>query len=284
MEYIKNNLSFVKNKFCYIAGSLFGVLSIVLSLFSWDEMGISSKCQRFFICVGVILISFAASVIYLCLKRKNVLWEQGEKGIRAVYTDIFKIASNRKFEKIIVIPVNTTFDTVVGDGIVSPCSVHGRWIKWYCTEENTISRLDELIQCDLSARKVTPMRFQSKNEKPKGKQTMYQRGTIAVIDDDKTLYYLLALSHFDENMNAQCSKAELLGVIVDMIDFYNKNGQGLPIYIPLLGTGISRANVTPSESLQIITDLLKLNRDKIQGEANVVVYSKIKNQVSIFDL
>lgn len=284
MEYIKNNLSFLKEKFSYIAGAAFGVLSVVLSFLSWDDMGITSKCHRIFLLVAVLLASFVISVICLMVKRKNKLWEQGEKRIQAIYGDLLKISKKKKFEKIVVIPVNTTFDTIVGDGIVSPGSVHGRWIKAFCSAGHTIGELDKMIQDNFSTRKITPYSVQDEHEKPKGKRMMYPRGTVAVISDDQTHFYLLALSHFDENLNAQCSKEELLGVITSMIDFYDKNGQGLPIYIPLMGSGISRANVTPEESLQVITDLLKLNRDKIHGEANVVVYSKMKNQVSIFDL
>lgn len=283
MEYIKNNLSFLKEKFCYIAGAAFGVLSIVLSFISWDEMGVTSKCHRFFLLVAIVLVSFAISIICLWVKQRNKLWEQGEKCIQAIYGDLLKISKNKRFEKIVVIPVNTTFDTVVGDGIVSPGSIHGRWIKKFCSEGHTVDELDKLIQANFSTRKIAPYSVQDESEKPKGKRTMYPRGTVAVIDDDHTHYYLLALSHFDENLNAQCSKEELLSVITRMIDFYDKNGQGLPIYIPLMGSGISRANVTPEESLQIITDLLKLNRQKIHGEANIVVYSKLKSQVSIFD-
>ena len=283
MEYIKNNLSFLKEKFCYIAGVAFGVLSIVLSFLCWDEMGVTSKCYRIFLLVAIVLASFVISVFCLWVKRKNKLWEQGEKRIQAIYGDLLKISKNKRFEKIVVIPVNTTFDTVVGDGIVSPGSVHGRWIKKFCSEGHTVDELDKLIQANFSTRKIAPYSVQDESEKPKGKRAMYPRGTVAVIDDDQTHYYLLALSHFDENLNAQCSKEELLSVITSMIDFYDKNGQGLPIYIPLMGSGISRANVTPEESLQIITDLLKLNRQKIHGEANIVVYSKLKSQVSIFD-
>lgn len=284
MDYIKNNLSFLKEKYSYIAGVAFGVLSILLSFVSWEDMGISSKCHKLLILAAVVLASGILSVGWLCLKRKNKLWEEGEKRIQAIYGDLLRISKKTKFEKIVVIPVNTTFDTIVGDGIVAPGSVHGRWIKSFCSAGHTVAELDRMIEDDFAARKISPCSVQDKSEKPKGKCNMYPRGTVAIIDDSQTHYYLLALGHFDENLNAHCSKEELLGVITMMIDFYDKNGQGLPIYIPLMGSGMSRTNVTPEESLQIITDLLKLNRQKIHGEANVVVYSKMKNQISIFDL
>jgi len=228
-------------------------------------MGISSKCHRLLICATIIFGSCVFAIAWLLLKRKSILWEQGEKSIRAIYGDLLKVAANKKFKKIVVIPVNTTFDTIVGSGIVSSNSVHGRWINWFCSTGHTIKEIDKLIQDDFNARGIKPYCVQEISEKPSGKRTMYPMGTVAVLDDDKTQYYLLALSHFDKNMNAQCSKMELFKVITDLIDFYDINGQGLPIYIPLVGSGISRANVTPVESLQIITDLLKLNRNRIQG-------------------
>ena len=51
-----------------------------------------------------------------------------------------------------------------------------------------------------------------------------------------------------------------------------------------MGTGLSRVNISQSESLNIIVNMLQLNRDKIHGELDVVVYSKKKNMVSIHNV
>lgn len=283
MEYIFTNIKFLKSRFFCAAGALFGLQSIILSFVSWDELGVKNWCYKLLIFMGIILASVVFAVISLLVKRKNVLWKQGERTIQAMYGDLFKIANKKKREKIIVIQVNTNFDTTVGGRIVAPDSVHGRWLKRFIKGNITPSRLDRMIQESLAQQKITPV-IQDRRQKPEGNQATYPRGTVAVVDDGNTHYYLVALTHFDENMNAQCSKKEFLEVIDSLIDFYNRNGQGMPIYIPLMGTGISRTDITQNESLQIITSLLKLNRAKIHGQANVVVYNKLKTEVSIFDL
>ena len=108
------------------------------------------------------------------------------------------------------------------------------------------------------------------------------QGSVLPVEGSKGLtYYLLALSEFDENLNAQCSKENFVSCIQSLISFYDRNGQGNPIYLPLMGTGLSRVNLSQEESLSIIVNMLKLNRDKIHGEVSVVVFSKEKSLVSI---
>lgn len=66
--------------------------------------------------------------------------------------------------------------------------------------------------------------------------------------------------------------------------FYDKNGQGRPIYLPLMGTGLSRVNISPEESLNILTNMIMLNRNKVHGVVNIIVFDKQRNAVSIFNV
>lgn len=59
-------------------------------------------------------------------------------------------------------------------------------------------------------------------------------------------------------------------------------GQGYELYLPLLGSGLSRANLSHKKSLQTIEAVLQLHNEKIHGEINVVIYHKDKTKVSIF--
>ena len=284
MGLVLKNLSFLKEKFCVICGSAFGVLSIVLSFLTWDEMGVTSKCLRVGIMAAVVLVSALIALGWLILKRKKLLWEQGRRHIQAMYGDIFKIASNRKCEKNVVISVNTTFDTIVGDGIVSPETLHGQWINQLCANGYTVEQLDQLIEKSLKGLEGLEVVELSEQQKPKGKRRAYPRGTVAQVDVDNTHYFLVALAHFDKNLNAQCGREDVLTVVNSLIDDLDKKAQGSPVYIPLLGTGMSGAGLEMEESLQIISDLLKLKRHKLRGPFNIVVYHKQRHQVSIFDL
>lgn len=101
MDYIKSNLSFLKEKYAYIAGAAFGVLSIFLSFVSWEDIGITSKYHKLLILAAVVVASFLLSVGWLCLKRKNKLWEEGEKRIHAIYGDLLKIKRKRISKKLL---------------------------------------------------------------------------------------------------------------------------------------------------------------------------------------
>lgn len=287
LGFIKINLKYIGNLGVKIAGSLFSLLTLWLTFVSWDDMGITSKCSRLLILIAIILASAIIAVVSLFVKRSALVWEQGTGKIKAIYGDIIKISFPKKDkgEKIVVIPVNTCFDTIVGDGVVSAKTIHGQWIKNMNKHGVSTAKLDEIIDQAIIEQGLQPTKVYTQKEKSKGKLVRFPIGTVLPIAGVNGLtYYLLALSEFDENLNAQCSKEDFVGCIQSLISFYDKNGQGNPAYLPLMGTGLSRVNISQSESLNIIVNMLKLNRDKIHGELDVVVYSKEKNMVSIHDV
>lgn len=287
ISFIKINFKYIGNLVIKIAGSLFSVLTLLLTFVSWDDMGITSNCTRLLILIAIIVGASAIAIVFLFVKRSVCVWEQGTGKIKALYGDIIKIGFPKKDkgEKIVVIPVNTCFDTIVGDGVVSAKTIHGQWIKNINNRGISTEKLDEIIEKSIAVKKLQPSRLFTKNEKIKGKLNGFPLGTVLPIEGSYGLtYYLLALSEFDENLNAQCSKEDFLNCIQSLISFYDKNGQGNPIYIPLMGTGLSRVNISQEESLNITVDMLKLNRGQIHGQVNIVVFSKEKNMVSIHNL
>ena len=67
-----------------------------------------------------------------------------------------------------------------------------------------------------------------------------------------------------------------------MLDYYNKKGQGESLYLPLLGTGISRANISHEQSLKYIKYTVLSTDEKINGCITVIVYTKDEDKVSIY--
>lgn len=286
-SFLKINLKYVAKIVLKIAGALFSLLTLLLTFVSWNDIGITSRCDRLLILAAILVVAIIIAIVFLFVKRCNVIWEQGMGKIKAIYGDIIKIAfpKKRKGEKIVVIPVNTCFDTIIGDGLVSAKTIHGKWIKNMNENGTDTNRLDEIIEQNIHKQSLQPVGVHSKAEKPKGKQVRFSQGSVLSIEGAKGLtYYLLALSEFDENLNAQCSKKDFVSCIQSLISFYDRNGQGNPIYLPLMGTGLSRVNLSQEESLSIIVNMLKLNRDKIHGEVSVVVFNEEKSFVSIHNI
>ena len=194
-------------------------------------------------------------------------------------------------KKIVVIPVNTCFDTIVDENIslydkplVSPTTVHGLWIKNMVKHGFNINDIDIAIDKSISLRGINPVKELSRQEKKRGKLKCYENGTIAVVEGKNNVeFYLLALSEFDENNKAQSSKDEVIKSLRSLLEFYDVNGQGYQMYITLMGTGRSRAGLTHHDSLQTITSLFSLYSEKIHGDINIVIYKKDRDKVSIFD-
>lgn len=287
LSFLKVNLKYLGNWSIKIAGVLFSLLTLLLAFVSWDDLGITSKCVRLLILIIILIVSMVTAVLILLFKRSNILWEKGDRKIKIIYGDILKIAFPKKDrgKKIVVIPVNTCFDTIVGHGLVSENTLHGKWINGMEKRGTTIAKIDKEIEQNINEQGLEALGVYSASQKPKGKKPWFSQGTVLSINGELGLtYYLLALSEFDENLNAQCSKEEFVGCIQSLIAFYDKNGQGSPIYLPLMGTGLSRANIYPEESLSILANMLKLNRDKLHGEVNIVVFNKQSNEVSIHNV
>lgn len=108
-----------------------------------------------------------------------------------------------------------------------------------------------------------------------------KRGQLQQYEYENTVFYLMALSEFDENNNAQNTKEDLVQTIIKLIDYYDKKGNGFDIYLPYWEQDNPEQDVTREESLEVITSLFKLYEDKIQGCANIIIYSKDRDKVSL---
>ena len=54
------------------------------------------------------------------------------------------------------------------------------------------------------------------------------------------------------------------------------------LYIPLIGTSLSRIELSDEQSLQIIRATIEQNLNYVHGNVNIVVYEKNRSSVSIF--
>lgn len=290
---ITKNFIVVAKVWFVVMGSFFSLLSIILSFVSWEELGIKNVYCKVLAFVIIVVISLFMAVLWVCcIKRKNTIWESGNRKIVIRYGDIMKISfpKKEKGNRIVVIPVNTCFDTQVDEKLanqdkllVSPNTIHGKWIKGMAEKGREKKTLDKAIENYIKMKGIKVVKEIDAKIKSRGKLKQYEIGEIAVIEGDNGVnFFLLALTDFDDNNNAQSSKESIIECLKKMLDFYNENGQGFEIYIPLVGTGMARCGLSHEEALQTIKAVLQLYSDKITGEVNVVIYSKDKEKVSIY--
>ena len=209
----------------------------------------------------------------------TVLWSRGNSYIQIIYGDIFKygFSSRRKKKNIVVIPVNTRFDTHLATKLenavhpmISSETIHGEWLLRMEKHKGRIDDIPDRIKSDLESKNHN---CNSRNE--------YSIGTIASIDIGNTCFYLLAISNFDD-CNRANSKPEYIQTAVNsLLDYYDVNGQGYEMYIPLLGTGRSRAGMSIQESFDLIMYEIAKRYDAFHGKITIVVSNDNKDEINI---
>lgn len=155
---------------------------------------------------------------------------------------------------IIVIGFNEYFDTHLGDGIVSPKTLHGIFINKYYKDH--LSDLDNDIQESLMQQGIKPIASRCTRRHPAGKTDKYKLGTCALVHDGGKKYVLVALTHFDGFDKANLSREEFNEVIGNLFEFVSNIAEDKPIHMPILGTGLSRLNRSDNRLLNYIIDCL----------------------------
>lgn len=222
-------------------------------------------------------------------KNENVkLWQKGNSSIELISGDIFKYGfgnRSKKNKNIIVVPVNTAFDTRVSVchekdicPLVSKNTLHGKFLERWQKSGRSIEDLDIRIQSNL---RLQGAQYIKTSASQIGKPHCYEIGTIAVIDIDKASFFLLAISSFDENNQAHASKDDVKKAIISLIQTYEKIGQGDAIYIPLLGTGRSRVGLNYQESVDLLREILIENSEHINGKIKIAVENKVFDSLTI---
>lgn len=279
--------------FIKIATAIYSFLAIVLAFISLDELGMTGLLDKILLMLGLLVVSFAvSSVLIVFVFKKKRIWSNGKNRVYASYGDLIKYAFKINERKIIVIPVNDTFETIVDTGgeyvnkpLVSPNTIHGIWVERICENLNiTPETLNKRIQDNLKMNGYKSIKTYKRIEKKRGNLESYSLGTVAVIDgENNTTFYLLAISEFDSNNNAHATKSQIRTATEDLIDFYDRNGQSHPLYMPLMGTGLARAGLTHLQSLKIIKSCILTSEEKINGSINIIVYKGDRDKLSIFN-
>ena len=237
-------------------------------------------------------MAFVISIIWTCiLKKSKTIWKNASGKIKVCYSDIIQESFNikSKKERLFVIPVNSTFDTIVDEDIsscfkplVSPNSLHGRWIKEMVKDGFCLEDIDNKIHKCLEMQQLISKCIISEEDKERGKREVYDLGTIALVRGRNTsTFLLLAISDYDKDNTSHSTNEDLELCIKSLVNFYDKHGQGHRLVIPLIGTNLSRTGLSHNDSLRVITSLFQLYGDKIHGEIDVVIYKRDRVKVTL---
>lgn len=188
---------------------------------------------------------------------EELIWRRGPNSVTVAEADIFSFCEGEG-RAIVVIPVDVSFSTrmtnELGGGVagISENTLHGKWLG-RCSSGG--AELDARITASLG-------------RKPLGDERGV--GDVAVLDEGPVTYFLLAVSVIEAGV-ARSNERMIGRAIASLLETYDRVGQGYPMYVPLIGSGRSRAGLGYEESLQLILRVVSENEQRIQGKAVVVV-------------
>lgn len=232
---------------------------------------LNTHARKSLVLVTIIILCWLYSCFMNCRKTRLTFKVNEHFQLSVEEGDIFKKKG------VIVIPVNEYFDTHVGDGIVSPRTVHGKWINKHFS--GRVKDLNDIIEEKL--RGIEPEEIKNRKN---ANEKRYNLGTYIDIDIDGNTYVLIALSHFDDDNHANVDRVEF----ADVFDSLMKHLQHLqieaPIYMPLMGTGLSRLGRSPQRILNFLVDAIDFKYSDMTFPLgfNIVIYDL--NTVNLNDL
>lgn len=181
-----------------------------------------------------------------------------------------------KCKGVVAIGVNDYFDTEVKNGIISPTSLHGMFVKNIVGTE--IGKFEAFLHNELSS--INGFENDSRRS---GKKIKYPVGTTVAYSQEKNDYLLTAISEMNEKNEAHSNMALITLATFEMLRKARSCCNGKPLFMPLWGTGLSRTNMRPKHVLMTLLTAIyyEAKQSKITNNITIVIYEKMLTK---FDL
>ena len=259
--------------------SAIGTISSVITLVSFVFNVKDPSC--------VMILSY--SIVVLALSFLFAVWQTWKKAsltikisnnltVNVLSGDLYSFAKDGNF---VVIPVNEYFDTIADDIIINKGTVHGQFIQKYFPNDH--SKLHDETEAYLSKLNIEGKETERPNSI--GYTKKYPLGTCVIIDKDNTHFVLLALTHFDDEDKAYVELSEFGRSISELCRFLSDKVGDVPIYMPLMGMGMSRLNQPAQFILKYTLDtIVGIKNLALLGGINIVIYPPVAKTVNLNEI
>lgn len=190
-----------------------------------------------------LLVMAIASILYVLATRrpvKRVRYKVPKKDLtfEVLIGDLFNLPGE------VIISSNSTFDTDMASGLISPTSLQGQFALQVFTGQTT--EIDRQIDASLADETYIV------NDTRPGKKKEYPIGAVARINTSGKRYYLLAMSHMQPSRNAYSSPQILDEALQGLWKNMATKSERGDIIMPLMGTGRGRVAIPRKKIIEKI--------------------------------
>jgi transcriptional regulator with XRE-family HTH domain len=146
----------------------------------------------------------------------------------------------------LAIGFSDTFDTsIAGDRIIHSSSVQGQALRrLFASDEH---RLDEELSAALAG--FSPVRVESRSDKPYGKLARYPLGTVAILGEPRRLIFAVAYGIMGNDLVVRAPVEDLWHCYARLWEAVYRRGQRGALSVPLMGSGLARVDSLDRENL-----------------------------------
>ena len=188
--------------------------------------------------------------------------------VEIVFGDLFKSKGHK------VISVDEYFDSKIGKPVASK-ALQGIFIEKILGGH--IAIFDNAVNQQLAGKEIeTAHRIEGKNLK-------YEIGTTITIQHNQSLYFLFAMANSDYDCNASSSPSIMLNALDGLWKKVRIEGNGEDINIPLVGDGLSRVGLPPTQLLQLILiSILKSAKERdLSSTIRVILVENVFDKIDL---
>jgi len=163
-----------------------------------------------------------------------------------------------------IISTNTTFDTDIASGIISPNSLQGQFTQKFFP--SNLSALDAELNRGLNGLQFTQIQKQA------GKINRYDFGTTVKFNLSGQFFYWFAMADLNNNNTAKTTLQNVNQALDGLWEFIETKGEKLPTVIPLIGSGLGRLTTSRKKLVAIIAQsFINASENQIFSDKLIIV-------------
>lgn len=178
--------------------------------------------------------------------------------IEVCIDDIFNVSGQK------IISTNTTFDTDIANGIISPSSLQGQFTQRFFSSE--LAKLDTELNKELKNLPYATITKQG------GKTKRYNLGTTVKLKVAGDVFYWFAMADLNHNNNAKTTLKNVQEALDGLWEFIETKGEKQTTVIPLIGTGLGRLATSRKKLIAIVAQsFINASENHIFSEKLIIV-------------